>query len=153
MKTIINLDPKENEEFLILIKEHDEIVRKIERIINEIDFFSISCFILSKKHKLFKNIAQNIKLLQTKFLKWKDKATNFCLNPKYAINKEENLHFTSLHYTINLLDMVNSLELNVKKVIDNYNITIERKEAKRNYWIAIISFIVSFLGLIISLVC
>lgn len=152
MKKIISLRKEGNEKFLEIINEHDEIVKIVDKLSNDIESITIKGLILRKNKFLIKNISAEIQSLQTRFNNWKDIATNFCLNPHYAIDSTIDLHFSILHYTINLLDMVNSLELNVKKNVDNYNLTIERIDSKRNFWIATISFILTFVGLIISLV-
>jgi hypothetical protein len=148
----INLNKEGNEDIFEIIKENGEIVQIVDKISIVIESITIKRLIFIKNKILIKNISVDIHSLQTKFNNWKDVATNFCLNPHYAIDSTSDLHFSALHYTINLLDMVNSLELNVKKIVDNYNLTIERVEAKINFRIAIFSFLLTFVGLIVSLV-
>ncbi len=89
--------------------------------------------------------------LQKDFLDWNKRAANFFLHPHYKIDIEQNEILVYTHFTDNMRYSVSSMNNLMTLLIDNYSKIYNGYESQLNFLIAIVSFVLSIVGLGISL--
>lgn len=85
-------------------------------------------------------------------LKWKHEASNFILKPHFIFPESDNLQLRFQHFIDNLRDAVFRIESSISLLETNFNNTGIFIDGHLNFRIAIGSFIIAFIGLIVALI-
>lgn len=85
-------------------------------------------------------------------LKWKHEASNFILKPHFIFPESDNLQLRFQHFIDNLRDAIFRIESSINLLETNYNNTGFFIDSHLNFRIAIGSFLIAFIGLIVALI-
>jgi len=148
----ISLEEKDNPEFYALAKEHNSLMDRWNQYNNQLHTFKVPRVLIFKtKHKLTL-IGRNIAKLQKDFLDWQKRARGFSVKPHYKVDSQQPGHLIYLHFTATMRDLVNRLDSNMVLLAENYNKRYSEYQNQVNFLIAIIAFIVSFIGLLLGII-
>jgi hypothetical protein len=93
-----------------------------------------------------------MKLVEKEYLEWNKMADSFIHNPTLFIRDNADYNLVFLHNIDTLKDIRNKLSEGVLLVVtNNYNRAKERQSNQINFIIAMSSFVVSFIGLVLAL--
>ncbi|HDL01821.1 MAG TPA: hypothetical protein ENH23_06275 [candidate division Zixibacteria bacterium] len=150
MKIAIN--PEDNPELSNIIKGYNELMSIWNEINKEIHSTKIPLLYHKTHINLYVNtIGIKLSEFQKKWLEFNKRADSFILNPIYKIPQSSDQSTIFFHYQITLINKINHLRTNMVLIDENYNHTYSQLSSKRDYTIAISSFVLGFIGLIFSL--
>jgi len=148
----ISLEEKDNPEFYSLGKEYNSLIGRLNDYNSQLHKFKVPrLFLFKTKHKLI-SIGRNIAKLQKDFLDWQKRAHNFCIEPHYKVDPKKSGSLIYLHFTATMRDLVNRLDSNMTLLANNYQDVYSQYQNQVNFLIAIIAFIVSFIGLLLGII-
>jgi len=148
----IRLDEEGNESYYELVEEYNELLSRWNKFNENINEFRIPRLLVFGTKKHLEEKGNELSLLQKDYLDWKGKATNFFIKPHYNISKELDGDLIFIHFTNVLRHLVNRMESNMILIANNYNKIYSDYEGQINFIIAIISFLISFSGLILGII-
>ncbi|MBO6801627.1 MAG: hypothetical protein JJ892_15245 [Balneola sp.] len=96
-------------------------------------------------------IQKELKALQAAFLEWNQKAGDLLVEPKYGYKKDDNIIAIMVHYSGILKHRISTMNHDMLLIANNYNNKIDQYKSQINFIIAITSFVLTFMGLIIAL--
>lgn len=150
MKTTnLDIDRDKNQKYFEIIeKDHGKIMDRLNDLQLRILNIKIpSLFVFTIKNEL-KQIGKELVKLSKDYIKWNNKAGEFLGKPNYVFKKDQDSGIVFLHYSNMLRHVVNSTENSMDVIIDSHNKRWEQYKGQRNFIIAILSFSLTFLGLV-----
>lgn len=148
----ISLEESGNPEYYQLVSDHNNLMDTWNTLNNMALRFRVpKIFLFRAKSKLKNQIGEPTSRLQKEFLNWNKKAGTFCLLPHYKFDTNENGELNFTHFTSNLRDMINSMEVKMTLITENHNKRYSEIENQRNFVIAIVSFIIAITSFVMSL--
>lgn len=154
-----------NPEYHNLINESNEIMDEYGKIMGLIHSFKLpkrkiwKCelpklsFFCGAKAEL-SIIGKEAITLTNRFLDWNNRALTFCASPHYSfrLGSEVDTQTSVIHYTNLLLYRANRLNNDITLLQNSYELRYSEIENAINYWIAITAWLLTFLGLGISII-
>ena len=101
--------------------------------------------------KQLKAMGEKLNSLQTQFIQWNKNASILTTKPHFVFSSSGDSHISFLHYTGMLQDIRNQLDNHMLLIGSNYNRVQDLYSSQVNFSIAIASFVVSLIGLIVSI--
>ena len=148
----IRLEIDDNPEYYSLIREYNELMDRYNSINNRIHEFIIPKFLFYKVKKTLNNIGADGLKLQSDFINWNKKASNFAIEPKYKIDStNEHKELIYVHFTDNLRFTINYLRSYITLLSENYNNRHNEYQERRNFIIAITAFFIGIASFVISI--
>jgi hypothetical protein len=148
----LKLDEADNPDYYNLWREHNELDKRWDEINNQIHEIRIPKFAIWQAHKKIKGIGRELVALQESYLKWRNKAVNFQMNPHYEIVRDENTPIVYLQATANMRNLSDRLESKMILLGNNHNLVHNQLDNRFSFLIAMGSFVLSFLAFVISLI-
>jgi len=145
----ISLKLEDNPDYYDIIREHNELMANWDKLNIKILSFRIPTFII--KPKRLRGFEEELKNIEKQFIEWNKKACSFSHAPKYKFDVNENQELAFIHYTNNMRFLINTMEDSMVLINANYNRQYSRLEGQINFIIAIGSFVVAMVGLVISI--
>lgn len=148
----IYLNKELNTEYFSIMEEYNSLMDKWNNVNNQLHSFKVpTLFLVNTKRKLTK-IGEAVAELQKEYLAWNKKATNFLINPSYRFDDDQQAkELTYTHFTDMMQHTINFLESHMKVIVGNYNDIYSSYKYQININIAISAFLISIIGLIVSL--
>lgn len=148
----LDIDKEKNSAYFKLIeKDHAELMARWNKLsdrIHEIDIPSL--FVFTVKSEL-KQLGQDLSALQVDYVEWNKKAGEFLAKPHYIFEKDQDNGIVFLHYSNMLRHVISSMDGHMVLIANNYNKRWDQYKGQRNFIIAIVSFVLTFSGLIAAL--
>ncbi len=147
----IFLDPKDNEEYGALIEGYNSITDEWNKINDALHRRRIPAVFWSKSMRNLKAIGKRLATLQKRWLEHHAKAVRFHANPHYVIPEGPASTVTFQHYQDVLIYRINHYEATMTLLVSNYNLAESELRHRRDFNIAITSFILGLIALFIAL--
>lgn len=147
----LNLKMESNPEYYSIIEDHNLLMTDWNRL--NLEIFKTKqpkLFLLCHKKNLLR-IGQEIYSLQNKFLIWNSKASDFLNNPHLIFHEDEESEIGFHHFTATLRDIKNTLDNRMVMIATNFNKLQDIHSNQVNFIIATVSFVLTFIALIITL--
>ena len=147
---------EDNPALVQLSDEHNEIIDEF----NELNRAITSEDVPSKPGKAEKarydELGAKVESLQVRMLKWENRAKDFIMLPKMSVvPKGEPDIAEQLHVQNHVINFVKTLRSDIQSnrvlLVSNYNRLTGEAKGARNFWYAIWSFRLAWLGLILAL--
>ncbi len=148
----IKLDEADNPEYYGLWRDHDELKKRLNDLNLRVHKIRFPKFLVWRARKPLKAVGLELVKLQHDYLSWRKKAVNFQMNPHYKIRRDENAQLVYLHATSNMRNLTDILESEMILLGNNYNLAHLWLDNKLNFLLALSSFALAFLALIITLI-
>lgn len=146
----LGLREEGNEAYYSLVERHNEIMAEWNRLNNDLHSFKPGKIPLRKHKKILLKRGRGIDNLQKDFLQWYNDASDFLLKPNIVVDPGEESKLTFLHYTGFLSHMISEANHNMVLLVDNYQKRYNALHNQWNFMIAITSFVLTFLGLLVT---
>ncbi len=155
-----------NPEYYKLINESNEIISEYNRIMNLVHSFKLhkiklwkcelpkpSFFYCRAKADL-SIIGREGMSLRDRFINWNDRALKFCQSPHYrfSTDPEVDKQTSVILFTNLLLHRADRLNSDITLLQSNYNLRFSEIENAINFWIAITAWLITFVGLLVSII-
>jgi hypothetical protein len=145
------LDEKLNPEYFSILEKHQVLLNKANKINNDLIAFQIPRLFVWKSAKTLKAIHKEIKIVEKEYLEWDNLATSFIHHPKLSIQDDEYKNLVFSHNLDILKDLRNKMSDNILFILgNNYFRSKESQGNQINFIIAITSFILTLIGLVIA---
>lgn len=147
----LSLKKEDNPEFYFIVDEHNAIMEQWNKI-NK-DLFNLKqpkILLLGHKARL-KSFHKPMETLQSKFIVWNKKAHELLHEPDFIFSEDEESEIGFIHYTNILRDMIGQLDHHMVLIADNFVKVQQRHSNQFNFVIAITSFALTFIALIVTL--
>ena len=148
----LNLKKENNPLFYEIVDEHNAIMADWNKINHELDDMKMPKLISPAFRRRLRSIGLEILELQKQFLQWNDKAYGLLTKPNYIFSEDEERELGFIHYSILLQDIRNCLDNRMVMIVSNFNRVQDLYSSHVNFVIAILSFLLTFLGLIATIV-
>lgn len=146
------LDREINPEYFeIAEKGFNELMDQWNAINKKIHGAKIPTFVPFRVKGELDEIQKELKALQAAFLEWNQKAGDLLVEPKYGYGKDDNIIAIMVHYSGILKHRISTMNHDMVLIANNYNNKINGYKSQNNFIIAITSFVLTFLGLVIAL--
>lgn len=151
-KRKLNLKKESNPEYYSILDEHKSLMTEWNRL--NLEIFKIKQpKIILLRHKVYlQRLGLEIYALQKKFLIWNSKVSNFVINPHLIFHEDEESEIGFHHFTAILRDIKNTFDNHMVMIATNYNKVQDIHSNQVNFLIAIASFILTLIALIITFV-
>lgn len=149
---MIKLDEADNPVYYGLWREHNELKKRWNEINSQIHDIRIPKLAIWRARKKLKRIGLQAAALQKDYLKWRNRAVNFQMNPHYKITRDENTPFVYLQATSNMRNLSDMLESAMNLLANNHNLRRSSLDNKLNFLLALSSFALALLALIVTLI-
>lgn len=148
----LDIDKDDNADYFNIIEtEHGNLMDRWNELHYKLYQLKIPKVFGFKAKKELKDIGKALKDLQKDYLEWNKKAGNFLGKPRYNFNKEQDGLAIFIHYSSMLRHVVNTMHNNMVMIVDSFNKRIDQRKSQINFNIAIVSFALTFLGLVFTL--
>lgn len=150
----LDIDKERNAEYFKIIEiEQNELMDRWNVLHQKLHELKIPKLFGLKSKKQFKIIATELRALQRDYLAWNKKASNFLSKPRYIFdNKKHDSSVAFFHYSSMLRHVLNTMYNNMLMIVESYNKRLDQYKSQLNFNIAIFSFVLTFLGLIVTLI-
>ena len=148
----IKLDEADNPEYYGLWRDHDELKKRWNDLNVRVHKIRMPRFLVWRAKKRLTAIGLELSKLQDDYLGWRKKAVNFQMNPHYNIRRDENAPLVYLQCTSNMRNLSDILESNMLLLGNNYNLVHSWLDNKLNFLLALSSFALALLALVITLI-
>ena len=148
----LSLHKEDNPQYHALVEKHNSMMvewNRINKSLHEAKTPRIFPFAFKKKMKV---LQIDLESLQKDFIIWNNDAFKFLLNPNLIIPHSSDSEITFLHYSGFLRDLRSKYERNMILIGDNYHRVWDSYSNKVNFRIAIASFVLTFIGLVATLI-
>jgi hypothetical protein len=149
---MIKLDETDNPVYYGLWREHNELKKRWDEINSQIHEIRIPKLAIWRARKKLKRFGLGLSALQKDYLNWRNRAVNFQMNPHYKITRDENTPIIYLHATANMRNLSDLLESNMILLVNNYNLVHSWLDNKLNFLLALSSFVLALVALVITLI-
>jgi hypothetical protein len=145
------IEKEKNPEYYSILEKHNVLMKEWNQINNKIHSLKVPKLFIWKNKDQLKEIFNELTQLEKDYIDWNNIAYPFISSPNYVIPNcpESNLIF--LHFTANLRDLRNKMSDDMRLIENNYNHFKNWQSNQVNFIIAISSFVLSIVGLIIAL--
>ncbi|MCJ7812252.1 hypothetical protein MUP95_02895, partial [bacterium] len=149
----IYLNKKLNAHYFSIMEEYNSLMDRWNSINNKIHAFEVpTIFLLNTKSQLIE-IGKSLNILQKEYIQWNKKATIFLLNPSFKFDDNQQAkELTYTHFSDMLQHTINFLDSHMKLIGTNYNNKYSTYRHQININIAISAFLISLIGLVLSLI-
>jgi hypothetical protein len=149
----LNLDEDKNPEFFEIAQEHNELMDEWNRInAGLIEETQPIVFLYGRASYLDSRYGQPISDLQKQFVDWNKRASDLAYKPNLTFGEDEESELGFIHYTNVLRDLKNRMEDRMNLIVRNYNQVHGNHRDQVNFNIAIASFILAIIGVVLSFV-
>ncbi len=149
----ISMDPLDNPAFGKIVQEYNNIMSQLNRLNNAVHQFRVPKLYWRSSRKTLVKLGKEIETLVKRWLEFDKEASNFVINPSYKFPTTENdadrVNF--FHYQLTLIDRLARLRADITLIESNYNFVFSELTGQRNFNIAIISFALGLIGLILTI--
>lgn len=150
----MNLDinkEKNADYFEIIEKDYTDLMDRWNKLNKRMQKTSIPDLLVFTVKSELRSIGKDLKILQKDYIKWNKKAGSFLAKPHYIFEKDQDNGVVFLHYSNMLRHVIRSMDSHMVMIANNYNMRWDGYKGQRNFIIAIISFVLTFLGLVVAL--
>lgn len=145
------LNPEQNPEYGSIIERFYQHGKRWSELNKEIVAFRTPTIYSPKTKRRLLAICDEIAELQQRWSELNHEAVRFHANPHYRFPDEKVDTVTFQHYQDVLINRINHYESTMTLLTSNYNLTDANLKHVLNFNIAIASFALSFIGLVLSL--
>jgi len=147
----MDLVRSDNEVYYGLFERHNDLVDRW----NDLNHYLVDAppvgFPTRKKKRVLLSKGVILADLLRDFLEWYGDASRFLLHPRLVVRQDAEPDLTFLHYTNFLSHMISESNNNMVLVANNYHKRYQSFQSQINFWIAIASFVLTFVGLAATL--
>lgn len=148
---LLNLDEEKNPEFHEIAQEHNELMDEWNRInAGFVEEPQPILLLWGRASYLESKYGQHISDLQKKFVEWNKRASDLVYKPTLTFGEDEESELGLIHYTNVMRDLKNRMEDRMNLIVKNYNQVYSDHRSQVNFNIAIASFILAMVGVILS---
>lgn len=148
---ILNLDEEKNPEFHEIAQEHNELMDEWNSINADLVTETQPILLLwGRASYLESKYGQPISDLQEQFVEWNKRASDLVYKPNLTFGENEESGLGLIHYTNVMRDLKNRMEDRMNLIVKNYNQVYSNHRNQINFNIAIASFILAIIGVILS---
>jgi hypothetical protein len=148
----LNLKKEDNLLFYEILDEHNAIMSEWNRIGHQLQDIKIPKLISPRFRRRLRSIGLEIQELQKRFLQWNGKAYGLVTKPNYVFSEDEERELGFIHYSGLLQDIRNHVDNRMVMMVSNFNRVQDLYSSQVNFVIAISSFVLTFLGLIATII-
>jgi hypothetical protein len=148
----LNLKMEDNPLFYEILNEHNAIMSEWNRLSHQLEDMKIPKLISPRFRRRLQSVGLGIQELQKQFLQWNGKADGLFTSPNYIFSEDEERELGFIHYSGLLQDIRNHLDNRMVMIVSNFNRVQDLYSSQVNFVIAISSFVLTFLGLIATIV-
>lgn len=146
-----SLRKEDNPKFYVIVDEHNFIMEQWNKINNDLfDLKQPKLLFRGYKARL-KSFYKPMEKLQSKFIVWNKKAHELLLKTDFSFSEDEESVIGFIHYTNILRDMIGQLDHHMVLIADNFVKVQQRHSNQFNFVVAITSFALTFIALIVTL--
>ena len=147
----LNLKKEANIEYCDIRETHNALMGEWNRINLQISKMKQPKLFLLGYKKRLQDLGRELIILQKDFLSWNAKAGSFLDKPHFIFTENEG-ELGFIHYTSLLMDIRNKLDNYMVLIGTNYNNLQDFYSNRVNFIIAITSFLLTFAGLVATLI-
>jgi hypothetical protein len=147
----IKFDPGRNPEFAEIVASHKRLMEDWNTCIEEVHAFRIDRLLPFRRAGRLRALGIRIGRLADSWLKWQQKSEAFALNPRFHELEEEHAWLIYSHSVASLHFMLLKTRFSMDVIIHDYNRIWSDRSNQLSFNIAILSFALTFLGLLASL--
>jgi hypothetical protein len=144
----LSIDKEKNPDYYSIIEKHNLLMNKWNKVNGKIHALKFLKLFLWKNKKKLKEIYIELGQLEKEFIAWNNVAYPFITEPSFALPSCPESDLMFLHLTANLRDLRNKMNDNMRLIENNYNRIKDWENNQLNFIIAIISFVMTFIGLL-----
>ena len=148
----LKLLESDNTNYYNFFREYNELTDRHNKIQKQIQAVNCKIWNYWSSRKKLKSIRPEVSHYIDDYLKWKYRVDNFVLNPEIMISEADYPWMTFQHYIDNLRDIAEDAENHATIISGNFNSASKELNSSLNFTIAILSFILSFIGLVVTLI-
>ena len=147
----LQLKEGDNPEYYRLFNKFHEFIDRYNLLQKRMQTIRPKVWYYRRSKKELDSIKPELGAYVLDYLKWRGQVDNFILEPNIIVTNEDVPGLAFLHFMDNLRDAKNHLENDVTIVEDNFRYVGTLVDSELNFGIAMTSFILTFLGLIVTL--
>ena len=147
----LGLKKENNTEYYEIIDEHNLLMDEWNGLNKKIYTIKQPRLFLFRHKKQLQALGLDILELQKKFLYWDKKVSNFIMNPHLIFSENEEREIGFIHFISVLRDIRNKLDNQMIMIATNFNKLQDGHSNQVNFIIAVASFILTYIGLIVTL--
>lgn len=148
----LSLVEADNPIWFALIRKANDLTSRFNTANRHLFAINTRLWHIRKSRQMLKAILPEVQDFDKDALAWRGEATNFVLNPVLVPPRNEGRELVFLHYVESVRDAVRRAELQMETLERNYNNIFSQVDGQVNFSIAIGSFILAILGLIVAIV-
>jgi hypothetical protein len=152
MDVHLNLDLAANPEYFGLVEQQVGLMYRFNALYSDVNSFRINWLWPWGRTSQLTRLGLQLTGLLDDWLAWQSHAARFALNPKLANLQREMLELTTSHVVINLWFIIIRTKLSMESLEAHYNSLWTARGNQINFNLAMVSLLVTFLGLIATLI-
>lgn len=145
----LSLDEAANPEFFEIFHSHTSLMGELDSLNLRLHSLRPGIFSYFKCRESHSAIGGELKLFVSRYLEWKQRASNFLLKPHFVIESPEH-ELVFRHFLDSIRDCVWRLETAVTLLESNYNFSGNQLESLRNFTIAVSGWIATVVSLVLT---
>jgi hypothetical protein len=146
------LPEQDNKLYYDLLHRSNDLIERRDNLNKRLQSIDMTSWFPSKAKRVLSSTKPDIESYVKDCLTWKHEAANFILNPNLIFPETNDSPLAFIHFIENLRDTVNRTEEGLNLVENNYNTIHSFIGERTNFRIAIWSFIIALIALIVSLI-
>ncbi|MFQ6008729.1 MAG: hypothetical protein ACE5K8_07245 [Candidatus Zixiibacteriota bacterium] len=148
----LSLLEEDNHQYYEILRRYNKIIDEWNELNNELHRFEVPLLFSPKKKILLIQIGKRIQKLQKCWLEHQHKAIDFALKPHFKFPRDTDPAIAIHLFHRNLIDRINHIRQEMTLLTVNFNERMSEVNHSRDFNIAIGSFVLGFIGLIVSLI-
>jgi len=147
----LGLKKENNIEYYEIIDGHNSLMDEWNRLNKKIHEMKQPILFLFRHKKRLQELGRDILELQEKFLEWDKKAGNFIIKPHLIFSENDEREIGFVHFTAVLRDIRSKFDNQMIMIATNFNELQHGHSNQVNFIIAVASFALTYVGLILAL--
>jgi hypothetical protein len=147
----IDINRKDNPKFFEILDEHNALMQDWNRLNNEFMCIKQPKFLLLGHKARLTSYYVSMESIQGRFIGWNEKAHAFLHKPHFIFSEEEESELGFMHFTGELRFLIHEMDSHMMMLADTFVKLQQRHGNQVNFLIAIASFVLTFVGLLVTI--